>query len=116
MTRDFHLKDILSVMTGILIGSKISDLYDILAFISDDNNLYTHQLPRVARECRPYLLKEMPWLVEIDASSVNKENMSKWLKCQVQKYGEYHKVSQMPVGCHKKIDPIDDFYTLFGGD
>ena len=51
MSRDFHIGDILSVTTGRLVSPRRMDgVYDILNFMTGDN-LFTHQLPRAAREC-----------------------------------------------------------------
>lgn len=51
MKREFHLGTILSITTTRLLAPNgISDVYDICDFMTQDSN-YTHQLPRVSREC-----------------------------------------------------------------
>lgn len=60
MTKNFHIGDILSITTDFLVSPRGMDgIYDILNFITNDN-LFTHQLPRVAKECRPFLLGKYP--------------------------------------------------------
>jgi hypothetical protein len=65
-TKRYHLGDILSITTGRLVSPRHMDgVYDILNFMTGDD-LYTHQLPRAADECRPYLAKQFPQLSKID--------------------------------------------------
>jgi hypothetical protein len=80
-------------------------VYDILNFMTDDD-LYTHQLPRAAEECRPYLLEQFPQLREVDASEVTPENWRQWLDKQARKYGEELEVKPLPEGVHVKRNPI----------
>jgi hypothetical protein len=56
----FHLGDVLSITTGHLVSPRgVDALYAILNYMTGDN-LYTHQLPRAAQECRPHLIKQFP--------------------------------------------------------
>jgi len=110
--REFHLGDILSITTGRLVSPRhVDGVYDLLNFMTGDN-LYTHQLPRASDECKPYLLMEMPWLGEIDASNVNSNNWQKWLKQQVEERGEYHEVRRIHQEDHEVIDPIDELRRM----
>jgi hypothetical protein len=112
MTKQFHLGDILSITTGRVVSPRHMDgIYDILNYMTGDN-LFTHQLPRASNECRPYLVMEMPWLEQIDASAVNGENWEQWLNDQVKKYGEYHDVRQIHPEDHEEIDPIDELKQM----
>lgn len=80
------------------------------------DNLFTHQLPRASDECKPYLLKEMPWLNKVDISTVQGNDWAGWLRQQVKKYGEYHKVSTIPQDDHDVIDPREELKNMLGGD
>lgn len=61
-TQKFHIGDVLSVTTGRLLSPEhIGGIYKILNFLTEDN-LFTHQLPRATRDCRPWLLRRHPWL------------------------------------------------------
>ncbi len=58
--KKFHIGDILSITTGRLVSNRhIDGVYDILNFMTGDN-LFTHQLPRAAEECRPSLIGQFP--------------------------------------------------------
>ena len=95
MSKNFHIGDILSITTGKLVGPNHMDgIYKILDFMTGDE-LFTGQLPRASEECKPFLLKQMPWLIEISTEEVNQENWETWLAEIVQKYGELHKVEQI---------------------
>jgi hypothetical protein len=69
----FHISDVLSVTTGRLVSNRhVKGLYDILNFMTNDN-LFTHQLPRAADECLPWLDELYPEL------SMHNEEMEKWV-------------------------------------
>lgn len=104
--RAFTLGEVLSITTGKLL-CPIDQVYEILNYMTDDS-LYTHQLPRVSEECRPYLLKQHPDLADVDASSVNTENWQAWLRETVEKYGPTRMVAKLPKGDHHYIDPLSE--------
>lgn len=111
-SRDFHLGDILSVTHDRLLSPRlIAGVYDILNFMTGDN-LYTHQLPRACRECKPHLLQQHPQLAQIDASSVTAENWQAWLAEQVSAFGETLPVSPLPEHAHEFIDPVSELAEI----
>ena len=60
MSKQFHLGDVLSVTSDFLLSPrKIDGVYDILNYMTGDD-LYTHQLPRASKECKPWLLRKHP--------------------------------------------------------
>jgi hypothetical protein len=60
--RLFHISDVLSITTGRLVSSRhMEGIYDILNFLTGDE-LLTHQLPRAAKECEPWLKTQFPQL------------------------------------------------------
>lgn len=70
MTKRFHISDVLSITTGLLVSTRhCTGVYDILNWMTQ-NNLYTHQLPRASDECKPHLLRQFPWLEKVDADSL----------------------------------------------
>jgi|GEM_PF-1222939 len=112
MSRLFHLGDILSIVTGKLVSPRhVKGVYDILDYMTGDN-LFAHQLPRACNECRSYLLVEMPWLAEVDASTVSSENWEQWIDDLVEKYGEYHSVLPIHPEDHENIDPVDELNRM----
>ena len=103
-TKNFHLGDILSITTGILMPPNTMDgIYEILDFMTGES-LMTHQLPRVANECKPYLLKQFPQLASIDATTIKKGEIHAWLLEQTKKYGTYLTVQKLPTDAHERID------------
>lgn len=49
----------------------------------------------LAPSCREELLRQHPWLAEIDVSAVTKQNADVWLAERVAQYGEYHPVAPL---------------------
>lgn len=115
-TKQFHLGDILSITTGRLVSpTLIEGVYGILNFMTNDD-LFTHQLPRAADECKPYLLRQFPQFADIDASVINRENWRTWLAEQVKRYGELFDVQPIPMDDHNVIDPFVEFKQMTGHD
>lgn len=113
-SREFHIGDILSVTTGRLISPRhMEGVYDILNYMTGDN-LFTHQLPRAADECRPYLLKQHPDLASADVSLCTKDNYLVRLAGLALQYGETRPVQPIPLMAHKRIDPISEAKTMMG--
>ncbi len=129
----FHLGDILSITTGILLSpTHIGGVYEILNFMTGDN-LYTHQLPRAARECAPYLFEQFPQLKNLTLPAVddqetddpvaeqvrktsNQIKWMDWLDEQVKVLGEFHEVQPMHAEDHEVKDPIQELIEMRGGD
>jgi hypothetical protein len=106
--KTFHLGDVLSITTGTLLSPRgIEGVYDILNWMTDDN-LYTHQLPRVMDECTPYLLEQHPQLRDIDAGGVSRDNFREFLQQQIARFGETLEVRKLPAGVHYEIDPLSE--------
>lgn len=103
----FHLGDILSVTTDILVSPRrMEGVYDILNYMTGDN-IYTHQIPRIMQECKPYLLEQHPKLRNVSIQAfIDGKNWKKWLNQQIDIYGEMLPVRPIPKKAHKKIDPI----------
>lgn len=107
-TRDFHIGDILSVVTGRLVSpDHIGGVYNILNWMTGES-LMTHQLPRVSDECTPSLCDQHPDLaaVEVPADLSGEESVWAWLADQVAIYGETRPVLPLAAGDHTHIDPI----------
>ena len=106
--RSFHLGDILSVTTGRLVSTRHMDgLYDLLGFMAGES-MFTHQLPRVADECEPELLRQHPDLADVDVPDrfTGREHVEAWLAAQVARFGEYRKVTPLMPENHTAIDPL----------
>jgi hypothetical protein len=129
-TRQFHLGDILSVSHDRLVSLSLMDgLCKILNFMTGDE-LFTHQLPRASRECRPHLKRQLPFLdsPEIDFAEAelgellntpsgkrDPENVVKgWLVKMVAKYGEMHPVEPIPTADHERRNPLTELAEMVG--
>lgn len=109
----FPLGDILYITTGVLLSERgISSIYDILKFMVGEK-VFSIQIPRIRQECIRYVLDELPWLADIDASGVNEENWRDWLDVQIALYGEFHEISSIPPDDHDRIDVADEAKKLF---
>ena len=104
--QSFALGEVLSITTGCLLCD-IGRVYEILNWMTDDN-LFTHQLPRVSRECAPHLLKQHPQLEDVDASLVTPENWRSWLHQQEERFGARLDVTKLPADEHYQIDPMSE--------
>jgi hypothetical protein len=114
--KQFHIGDILSITTGILVAPDgIGNVYKILNHMTGDN-LFTHQLPRAAKECRPYLLVRHAWLKSVDDSELTSARWRLWLDEQAEKYGEYHAVSPLAKSVTSHTNPLQEAIDLVGED
>ena len=108
----FDLGAVLSVTTSILLCSH-GDLYEVLNFMTGDN-LFTHQLPRAAKDCQPHILQQHPGLGAIDASDVTRENWEVFLSEQKRRFGDV--VPLVPLAEWESIDPVDEMVEMVGED
>lgn len=107
-TKSFPIADVLSTVTGRLMG-KIGGVYEVLNFMTDEN-LYTHQLPRVCREAVPVFLAKYPSLQQAidEAGQVTPENYLTWLATWTARYGETLDVPKMSEDDHERIDMLSE--------
>lgn len=116
-THPFHLGDILSVLTGKLLGPTGMDgVYAVLKHLSG-TQVETHQVPRVMDETRPGLRKQFPQLngvVPVNLSGA--DQYRDWLAQQVARYGELHEVETLPAEEVQDIDPISEAAERFPPD
>lgn len=126
MKRNFHLSDILSITHDRLVSTRHMDgIYDICNFLTQDN-LLTHQLPRVHAECKAHLLALHPQLNQIplindDEAKERKERDGQgwyrvWTDARIAEFGEYLEVTPIPKGIHEYRDPIEEAEELVGKD
>ncbi len=81
-TKSFPLESLLTVTTGRLLTKRqgldnngISDLYDILGWMTNDSP-YTTQLGRFASECKPWLLR---WFPELSIANGSLKRLDEWI-------------------------------------
>ncbi len=108
-TKDFHVCDILSITTGRLVSPRhMEGVYDILGWMTGES-LFTHQLPRVAREAEPVLLAAHPQLATVDKEAeINPGNLDAWIAARVAEFGETLPVPKLNADQHERIDPMSE--------
>jgi hypothetical protein len=84
-------------------------VYDILGWMSGEN-LMTHQLPRVSRECAGPLREQFPDLAAIEVPGwVNSEDtLTTWLAEVTAVHGTTREVAPLDAGDHTYIDPVTE--------
>lgn len=114
-TRDFHLGDVLSITTDRLVSPRRMDgVYDILGYLTGES-LFTHQLPRAARECAPELLRQFPRLADIDVPEFSgPEAVGPWLDEQIARFGETLAVAPLPKRDPQYDTPVADLIEMVG--
>jgi hypothetical protein len=103
-TKDYHLSDILSVTTGVLVSSrKMDGIYDILAWMAGEG-IYTNQIRRVIGEAAPVILKMHPQLAEVTLDEISPNDIPSWLADKIARFGEMLPVPRMTADQHERID------------
>lgn len=112
MTREFHIGDILSVTTDYLVSpSMIGGVYEILNHMTGED-LFTHQLPRAVKECRPHLLAQHPQLAGCDCSGLDAETVPTRLAELVAQFGETLPVTPLAAGEYQPRNPITELAEM----
>lgn len=123
-TRTFHISDVLSILTDHLVSTRHMDgVYDILGFMTDSSP-FTHQLPRLSEEVKPYLAAAHPELAQVtfpeDFSPETREEalalIDAWMKDLTQQHGETVEVSRIPTEAHTEahteIHPLEELAMM----
>lgn len=141
-TKQFHIRVLLTITTSRLLtkgkdrgrlsppDNGIGDLYDILGWMTNDSPM-THQLPRFANECKPWLLRWFPELAACGAQSAL-DSLDKWLKAdrtggseaiemwlaeQQMMFPELklqYDVPRIPQDAHTQRDAIEELVEILG--
>ena len=117
-TRTFHIGDVLSITDGHLVSPRhIQGVYEILNWMTGES-LFTHQLPRASRECRPSLVEQFPDLAAVVFPSElrgDEAAIFAWLEAAVALYGETREVAPLAIEDHTPIDPIAELKMMRPG-
>lgn len=131
--KSFHISALITVYSGKTVCTPergiydypIGGVYDVCNFMSGEDN-FTHQLPRVADEVRPYLREQHPWLEQYEKdkmpdfrkgrdksqqAAINRE-VDAWIDEQITKHGEWFDVIPMHPEDHASPDPIQEFHDM----
>lgn len=116
LMRDFPTNEVLSVVTGRLMGD-IGGVYNVLNYMTGEN-LFTHQLPRVGRGAVPVILESHPELKQAveEAEQVTTENWGEWRATWEGRYGATIGVPRMTIGEHERIDPLSEAAEMIHPD
>jgi len=109
----FDLGTILSITDGKLLTS-MDNVYEILNYMTGDD-LYTHQLIRASQEMKPIILEQYPDLVNVDTSSVNRENWQEFLNSQIEIYGNGFPIIPCGLWQHQFINPQEEMESMMKG-
>jgi hypothetical protein len=114
--RTFHISVVLSVLTGRLL-CKMDDIYDILDYMTNDE-LYTHQLPRVSQEIAPHIWEQTQLPKEIEQqcaellSKQSEEYYAQFINEMATQYGDYFELYPVHSEDHEQIDPVDELLQM----
>ena len=113
-TKSFTLADILTHTTGRLL-TPIGDVYLFLEWVTGEQGVMTHQLPRLSREVTPFLEETFPDLAAIDIADVpisSQGDVDTLMARLAVDHGHRRDVPRMPAVDHTHIDPISELKML----
>lgn len=112
----FKTADVLGAVTGVLLAP-INGVYEVCSHMAGES-VFTHQLPRVGRECYAALVKIHPWLaiVKDEAKQVTPENYCEWLRTWEDRYGPEISCPVMRAEDHESIDPPSELAKIVHPD
>jgi hypothetical protein len=89
-SRRFHLGDLLSVTTGVLVSPRYMEgLSDVVAYLTGAD-IDVDRIPESLAACRAYILLELPAFRGIAAEDVDFDSWRSWLDSQKDRLGEWH--------------------------
>lgn len=116
MTKQFPTEDVLSTITGRLVG-KIDGVYQVLNWMTGES-VFTHQLPRISREARPVIVAMHPHLQQAvdEADQVDPQNWQTWRDTWLDRYGPAIAIPKFSAETHERIDPMSEAAEHFRPD
>ncbi|MFI2349712.1 hypothetical protein ACH492_22195 [Streptomyces sp. NPDC019443] len=109
------LADVLSVTTDKLLSRRhVDGVYDLLRHMTGQD-VYTHQLGKVADACAPALIEQHPFLADLKPpTGLDRSDLYAWLVEAERIHGEEIAVAPLPEWTHR--DPIEDAADAVGAD
>src|SRR5437899_682968 len=93
-TKTFHLGDLLSITTSLLVSPRYMDgVYEVIAFLhrAPPGDL---SLSDAIGDCRLQVLDQHPELAAIDTTDVSFESWREWLDARIADFGEWQSLSR----------------------
>lgn len=113
-TKQFHIGDVLSITSDKLVSPEhIDGVYNILGWMVGED-LMTHQLSRVSRECEPFLREQHPELSAVDVPDTinSKESALAFFETLYPRFGQYVAVAKIADVDHTTIAPISEIKMI----
>jgi len=103
----FHLGDILSVTSGIIISPKGEKaVQELLSFMKGEEvGTSESELRQAMKECHNSLLIQCPKLRKLDPSMIDGTMIPSWLKHQIREHGDYHSIRPLQRKQQQAISP-----------
>ena len=122
MTKDFPTLAVLSVTSGRLLtqpkdaseGNGIGQMYDVLGWMTDDSPS-THQLGRFTKECKPWIHRWHPEIIEAD-KLIEAGNVKACQAAMLARFGETITLQKIPRDDHDVKNPFDELVVMRGTD
>jgi hypothetical protein len=113
--KEFPVEVILSITHSRLLCN-IEKVYEILDYITGDK-LFTHQLPRAARTCAPWVLRGLPQLMRWNHDNdITAGNYEIYIEMARKEFGSKLLIKPMPREDWTHINPIEEAKAMVGDD
>lgn len=112
MIKQLPTDGVLSVVTEILV-SDMGSIYEVCNHVLDDE-LFTHQLPAAVGLVGPELVRQHPWLGELEVPPT--EDILRWVGELAHRYGSTLGVEQLADPQWTRHNAIQDLVSLVGRD
>lgn len=113
--KEFSLGAVLTVTTGRLLCD-IGELYQIIDYMTDTPH-FTHQLPRAADACKPYILQQHPFLMALHPpADAEAEEILSWFREVEDAHGDTLEVQPMPAGEYQPRNMLTELMEMMTRD
>jgi hypothetical protein len=118
-TLESPLGVVVSAATGTFIAREGFDAFHkFIEFMTGDNPVWTHQIPRILNECREPLFEQFPWMRDINFPEGFDDEASAWsfLDELEATHGATVTVTQLTPNQFRVVDPIQEAVDMMGAD
>lgn len=117
MNREYSLGAVLTVTSGGCCLADLDEIYAILGYLTGEEGVMTHQLPRLIRECQQPLIEQHPQFagVTLPEGVQGKTAVLAWLAEREAQFGSRISVEPIDPINHTRIDPLTELDQMRGG-